>query len=160
MGLSCPLERQITGGADMRTSQLRFALGVLAAALAFASPAAAEMVTYTATLDGKSEVPPNDSKGTGAVEAKYDTATMKLTWTVTYSGLTGPASAAHFHGPAKAGANAGPIITLATPVTSPATGDATLTKEQAEQLASGMWYLNVHTATHAPGEIRGQLMKK
>ena len=144
----------------MRAFQLRFALWVLAAALGFTAPATADTVTYAATLDGKSEVPPNDSAGTGTVEAKYDTATMRLTWTVTYSGLSGPATAAHFHGPAKAGANAGPIITLATPVMSPATGDATLTKEQAEQLAAGMWYLNVHTATHAPGEIRGQLAKK
>ncbi len=130
------------------------------ALLLFASPAWADTVTYTAALDGKSEVPPNDSKGTGSVEAKYDTATMKLTWTVTHSGMTGPATAAHFHGPAKAGANAGPAITLSQPLASPIKGEATLTPAQADELANGMWYLNVHTAAHGPGEIRGQLMKK
>ena len=131
------------------------------ALLLFASPAAwADTVTYTASLDGKSEVPPNDSKGTGAVEAKYDTATMKLTWTVTHSGMTGAATAAHFHGPAKPGENAGPAITLSQPLASPIKGEATLTKAQADELASGMWYLNVHTAAHPPGEIRGQLTKK
>lgn len=144
----------------MRTRLVRSALGALTTAVLLTSGAAlAETVTYKAKLDGKSEVPPNDSKGTGTVEAKYDPASMKLTWTVTYSGLTGPATAAHFHGPAKPGENAGPIITLAVPLTSPIKGEETLTKAQADELANGMWYLNVHSAAHPPGEIRGQLLK-
>jgi hypothetical protein len=137
-------------------SALRIATLVL---FALATPALAEMVTYRATLKGTDEVPPNDAKGTGMVEAKYDTATMKLSYTVTYSGLTGAATAAHFHGPAKPGVNAGPIITLEK-LDSPIKGEATLTADQAKQLADGLWYLNVHTAVHPPGEIRGQLMKK
>ena len=146
----------------MRTPLVRTALGVLAflGLLVAGAPARAETVTYKAALDGKDEVPPNDSKGTGTVDAKYDTATLKLTWVVTYAGLTGPATAAHFHGPAKPGENAGPVITLSAPLTSPSKGEETLTKEQAADLANGMWYLNVHTAAHPPGEIRGQLMKK
>ena len=128
---------------------------------ASAAPARAEMVAYKAALNGASEVPPNDSKGTGTVDASYDTATKKLTWTVTYSGLTGPATMAHFHGPAPAGANAGPAITLdPAKLASPAKGEATLTDAQAKELATGQWYLNVHTAAHPPGEIRGQLEKK
>jgi hypothetical protein len=126
---------------------------------AAAAPALAETVTYTTALKGADEVPPNDTKGTGMVEAKYDTATMKFAYTVTYSGLTGAATAAHFHGPAKPGANAGPIITLEN-LASPIKGEATLTADQAKDLAAGLWYLNVHTAAHPPGEIRGQLMKK
>src|SRR5262245_31294540 len=143
---------------SMHAAFVRLALLVLFAS-AFAAPALAETITYTTSLKGSEEVPPNDTKGTGMVDAKYDTATMKLTWTVTYSGLTGPATAAHFHGPAKAGVNAGPIITLEN-LASPMKGEATLTAEQAKQLADGLWYLNVHTAAHPPGEIRGQLMKK
>lgn len=145
----------------MRASLHRLVLCASAFLFLFASAATAgaETVTYAAALKGSEEVPPNDSKGTGMVEAKYDTATMKLTWSATYSGMTGPATAAHFHGPAKAGANAGPIITLEK-LESPMKGEATLTAEQAKQLADGLWYLNVHTAAHPPGEIRGQLMKK
>jgi hypothetical protein len=143
----------------MRTA--RTALGALAfaALLAAGTTALAETVAYKAVLDGKHEVPPNDTKGTGSVHAKYDTATMKLSYSVKYSGLSGAATAAHFHGPAKPGDNAGPIITLAAPLASPIKGEETLTKEQADELANGLWYLNVHTAAHPPGEIRGQLVK-
>ena len=146
----------------MRTPFNRFALGVLSFAfvLAGGTPAIAESVTFKANLDGQSEVPANDSKGSGTVDAKYDTASMKLTWTVTYSGLTGPVTAAHFHGPAKPAENAGPVITLSVPLTSPTKGEETLTKAQADELGNGLWYLNVHTAAHPNGEIRGQLMKK
>jgi hypothetical protein len=130
-------------------------------ALALAGAARAEVVVYQADLNGASEVPSNDSKGNGSVEARYDTATKKLVWTATYSGLTGPATAAHFHGPAAAGANAGPVITLdPAKLTSPVNGEATLTDAQAADLAKGLWYLNVHTAAHPPGEIRGQLVRK
>jgi len=138
----------------------RLALPALALALLLSSAALAETVTYMADLKGSDEVPPNDSKGTGMVEAKYDSATMKLTYTVTYSGLSGPATAAHFHGPAKPGSNAGPVITLSGKLDSPIKGEATLTQAQAQDLANGMWYLNVHTAAHASGEIRGQIAKK
>jgi hypothetical protein len=146
----------------MRTPFPRLALGLLSSAflLAAAAPARAETVTYEADLYGKSEVPPTDSKGAGTVEATYDTASRKLKWTVTYIGLSGPATAAHFHGPAKPNENVGPVITLEKPLMSPAKGEAKLTEDQAKDLAAGLWYLNVHTELHPPGEIRGQLMKK
>lgn len=145
----------------MRTRFTRFALGslTLVALLTAGTPALAEMVTYKAALDGAREVPPNDSKATGSVEAKYDTSSKKLTWTVTYAGLSGDATAAHFHGPAKPGVNAGPAITLSGPLASPIKGEATLTGPQAADLEAGLWYLNVHTAKHPPGEIRGQLVR-
>jgi len=123
-------------------------------------PASAEMVSYKADLKGSTEVPPNDSKGTGAVDATYDTTVKKLSWTITYSGLSGPATAAHFHGPAAAGANAGPVVPLSGNLASPIKGDATLTDAQAADLQAGRWYFNVHTAAHADGELRGQVVKK
>lgn len=140
-----------------RLAQTAFAFGLL---IATATPALAETLAYNADLKGASEVPPNDSKGTGMVAAKYDTATKKLTWTVTYKDLTGPATAAHFHGPAATGVNAGPQITLEGNLASPIKGEATLSDAQSADLAKGNWYLNVHTAVHEPGEIRGQLVKK
>ena len=140
-----------------RLAQIALAFGLL---IATAPSALAETITYSAELKGASEVPPNDSKGTGTLVAKYDTATKKLTWTATYKDLTGPPTAAHFHGPAAPGVNAGPQITLEGSLASPIQGEATLTDAQSADLAKGDWYLNVHTAAHPPGEIRGQLLKK
>ena len=65
-------------------------------AIALAGLASAEVVNLKAALNGASEVPANDSKGSGSVTATYDTASKKLTWKGSYSGLTGPATAAHF----------------------------------------------------------------
>jgi hypothetical protein len=133
----------------------------LSAMLTAGAPSFAATVNYTADLKAASEVPPNDSKGTGALTGTFDTTSKKLTYSATYSGLSGPATAAHFHGPAAAGANAGPVLPIApTALASPIKGEATLTDAQAADLAAGKWYFNVHTAAHAGGEIRGQVMKK
>ena len=81
-----------------------FSAAVAAATLVLSAAAAgAETMNFKADLTGPAETPPTDSKGTGTLSATYDTATKTLTWTVDYSGLTGPAIAAHFHGPAPAG---------------------------------------------------------
>ena len=146
----------------MRMNPIRPALAAVAlsAFLLTGMPAFADMVGYKAILDGKSEVPATAAKGTGAVDASYDTMTKKLSWTVTYTGLTGPATAAHFHGPAAIGANAPPVVPLSGAMTSPIKGDAVLTDAQATDLAAGKLYFNIHTDTNKGGELRGQVVKK
>ena len=134
-----------------------FATLVLGAAVAFAGPAFADK--YKVTLDAKSEVPPNASPATGSADVDYDPVTKKLTWTLTYSGLTGPATAAHFHGPADAGKAAGVKVPIPGAASSPAEGSATLTDEQAADFLAGKYYINVHTAANPGGEIRGQVTK-
>ena len=90
--------------------------------------------------------------------SSFDTATRNLTWTVTYSGLSGPAAGAHFHGPGEAGKNAGIVLPFQSP-TSPIKGSQTLTEAQTADLLAGKWYVNVHTAANPGGEIRGQMVK-
>ncbi len=144
------------------TSIIRAGLtGLCVAALLALAPAAfAETQNYAAVLNAAAEVPANDSKGTGALTAAYDTASKKLTYSVTYTGLSGPAAAAHFHGPADAKTNAGVVVPVKEMSASPLKGEATLTDAQAADLAAGKWYFNVHTAANKGGEIRGQVMKK
>ncbi len=142
----------------MRISILAAALSAAAMALS-AAAAKAETINFKADLTGPAETPPTDSKGTGTLAATYDTATKTLTWTVDYSGLTGPAMAAHFHGPAPVGKPAPVEVPLKAPLDSPMKGSATLTDAEAKDLMDGMMYFNIHTAEHKPGEIRGQLEK-
>jgi hypothetical protein len=122
-------------------------------------PAQAEMLSFKADLVGASEVPPTTSKGAGTADLTYDTATKKLSYKVTYTGLTGPATMGHIHGPAAVGKNAPVAIPFANP-TSPIDGSATLTAGQEADLLAGMMYVNVHTADNKGGEIRGQVVKK
>ena len=87
----------------------RSALAALALAGLFASGfAQAAPVSFAVPLSGGEQVPPITSSGTGSAELTFDPATRVVTWSIAYSGLSGPATMAHFHGPAAAGAN-GPV---------------------------------------------------
>lgn len=129
-----------------------------AATGSIASMASAETITYRATLTGTAEVPPTTSAGTGTLGATFDTVTKKLSWTVTYAGLTGPATMAHFHGPAKEGVAAPVMVPIKGELASPINGEAELTADQAKALQAGEMYFNIHTAANKPGEIRGQVV--
>jgi hypothetical protein len=136
-----------------------FQKAVVVSVLALASIAAqAATVNLKATLNASSEVPPNTSVGTGMLTATLDTTTNELKYHVTFSGLTGAATAAHFHGPAAPGANGAPQVPVKmSPIVSPIDGKGTLTPAQAKELLDGKWYLNIHTKANPNGEIRGQL---
>jgi CHRD domain len=144
----------------MRLTLLRHAVAgtAIAVLLAFGSASYAETAQFKADLKGSAEVPPNQTTGSGTITATYDTSTKQLTWNGSYSGLTGPATAAHFHGPAEPGKNAGVAVPI-TPATSPLHGSATLTDAQASDLMAGGWYVNIHTEANKGGELRGQLVK-
>jgi hypothetical protein len=137
------------------------AIALLAIGAVLAAPARAETVNLGADLSAREEVPPNTSSGTGRADIRLDTTSGNLNWTVNYSGLTGPLTAAHFHGPAAPGANAGVIVPISGPGgSSPLSGMATLSPQQVQDVLAGRWYVNVHTAAHPGGEIRGQVVKR
>ena len=140
---------------------LRAALAATAAVVLVAgcamSPGASKEVNFMTQLRPANEVPPAASNATGQVNAVLTKDTNVLRWQLTYSGLSGPATAGHFHGPAMAGANAGVAVPFTGVVTSPMSGQATLTAAQVADLLDGKWYANIHTAQFPGGEIRGQL---
>ncbi len=138
---------------------LRSALLGCALALGVVSAAPAATLYFEATMKGSSEVPPTTSEGTGKTMATLDTVSKSFSYRVTFDKLSGAATAAHFHGPAAPGKNAGVVVPIdGKNPTSPAFGSATLTDPQIKDLEAGKWYVNVHTAAHPGGEIRGQVM--
>ena len=115
------------------------------------------LIALTTQMRGANEVPPNPSNAIGQVDAVFNKETSVLRWQLSYSGLSGPATAGHFHGPALVGANAGVSLPFTGAITSPMSGQATLTAVQAADLLAGRWYANIHTARYPGGEIRGQM---
>jgi hypothetical protein len=147
-----------------RRSVLGYAVGSAAGAvlLSTGKPSQAAPMKFKADMNGASEVPPTTTSGKGTVTASYDPATKMLTWEGNFSGLSGPATAAHFHGPAEAGKNAAPTVWISEKgqnLSSPFKGSATLTEAQADDLQKGLLYANVHTDANKGGEIRGQVVK-
>lgn len=133
----------------------RFVSAALLTVAGCANIAYADVVALTGTL---SAAPNATSVGIGTVEATLNTQTNELKWKVNYSGLSDPAGAAHFHGPAEPGQNAGVVLGFKGSMESPITGDATITPAQANDLLSGKWYVNIHTKAYPGGEIRAQVM--
>ncbi|OUL98397.1 CHRD domain-containing protein [Variovorax sp. JS1663] len=134
--------------------------GVATAALAGCGMmSSSNTASFSGSMNAASEVPPNMTRGSGLVEAWLNRDTNVLKYKIIYTGLSGPATAAHFHGPAAAGENAGVALPFANPA-SPIEGQATLTPAQAADLSAGKWYANIHTAANPNGEIRGQLLPK
>jgi CHRD domain len=111
----------------------------------------------TAKLNNAQEVPkPSASGGSG----KFTGTLMgrSLTWKLTFTHLSGPATAAHIH-LAKRG-KAGPVaVPLCGPCRSGVHGKTTVPAKVARALKTGGAYVNVHTAKNANGEIRGQIKK-
>jgi hypothetical protein len=129
------------------------------------SVAQAAPMSFSVPLNGSEQVPPVQTKGTGDAKLTYNPDTRVLTWNVRYNDLSSQVTMAHFHGPAKEGANAKPVIWMTKkgqattlPTSGDITGEATLTQDEAKDLVAGQYYINVHTKEHPDGEIRGQVM--
>lgn len=127
--------------------------------VAFGAAAQQKPVQFHATLNAASEVPPGQSSAAGKLQATLDPQAHELRYTLTYENLSGPATAAHFHGPADPGKNAGVQVPI-EPFNSPASGAAKLSEQQEADLQAGKWYVNVHTKAQPAGEIRGQMEKE
>ena len=137
---------------------LKSAVLAIAVLLSAAAGAAqADTIHFGATLTGADEVPPNTTTGKGELIAELESEERVLTYRASASGLTGPAVAAHFHGPAAPGSNAPPVVVVPDPTA--ISGAVLLTPQQVDDLMAGKWYFNIHTKANPGGEIRGQVKK-
>jgi hypothetical protein len=133
------------------------ALAIVGVALA---SSASTVHNYKSALAPGAEVPrpkaPATAKGrfTATVTANGNVRTIR--WTLTFSGLSGKAMAAHIH-KGKVGVSGGVLISLCGPCKTGQTGQAKISKDAADVLERGLAYVNVHTARNAAGEVRGQL---
>ena len=121
--------------------------------------ARAEVVKLQAELKGSNEVPPNTSAASGTAEATFDTDTKILTYTVTYSGLSGTGDGRPFPWAQRGGQerrHRPAVQDGAEP--DPWRGDSDR-QSQAADLLAGKWYANIHTGGNPGGELRGQMMK-
>lgn len=119
---------------------------------------------FVAHLTGSQVSPtPTGSPGTGTATVDLNNAETMITVNLSFADLEGPATAAHIHGPAPAGSNAGVLFPF-TGVPSATSGSIptqsfAITPTQVSYLESGLLYVNVHSTVFADGEIRGQLAR-
>ena len=129
---------------------------VAAVAVVMAGAAHATIVNMTAQLDGLQESPPNASPAGGTATAVVDTDANTLSYTLTFSGLTATQTAAHIHGFANPGTNAGVLFGIG--VGSPLSNTWNYSEAQEANILAGLCYFNVHSGNFPGGEIRGQLL--
>lgn len=132
------------------------ALAAVAAFVATPTRAAAQIVIFNEAMTGAQQVPPNASPATGSGCLILNQATHTLRYAIGFEGLTAPETAAHIHGFAPAGANAGILFPL--PLGNPKVGSVTTTAAQEANLIAGLAYVNIHTTAFPGGEIRGQVL--
>lgn len=139
-----------------RASLAAAALAAGLAACAQPSPTRDEM--FEARLSGAQEVPAVATSGSGEAQLRFNQQAQLLHWKVSHAGLSGPVTGGHIHGPAGPDQNAPPVIPFTVNLNAATiSGQLRITPEQFNQLRSGQWYVNLHTARHPQGEVRGQL---
>jgi hypothetical protein len=121
----------------------------------YGSYATSPIVNYAGTFAKSS--PSYITNATGTVKATFNTSTLQLSYQLTWDSLSTLPIAMHFH-------DDGPVIVPINgyPATQSGTvqGVATLTSQQAQDLAAGLIYAMIHTSTYTSGEIQAYLKKQ
>lgn len=116
------------------------------------------VLPFTVLLSGAAEIPAVNTTATGLGTLTIEGS--NLTYNISFSGLSGPASAGHIHAPADATNNTAPMIQFTVPAATSGTifGTTSITADQLSYILNGMAYVNIHTPLNPGGEIRGQIV--
>lgn len=144
----------------MRNARIRTGAVGIVGLVVSAGTAQAQTLHFNFIIEGAQVVPAVNTPGIGVGDVFLNIQTNELRWNIGFTQLSGEVTAAHFHGPAPFGSNAGVQvdITSTEPITSPIIGMTTITAGQSADLQAGLWYVNIHTARNPGGEIRGQIV--
>lgn len=120
-----------------------------------------DMMMVLGSLAGASVLPtPIATADAGNVTGTFNKATNELTYLVTFSGLSGPLVAGHFHIGVPP-SNVGSVHAVSfTELASPITGKETRTSAGREALMAGNMYVNLHTQASKDGEVRANVVVK
>jgi hypothetical protein len=124
-------------------------------------PGQASIIKLTANIDGAQANAGSGtgSPGSGSASMLFDDVSNIFSWDISWSGLIGNVTVAHFHGPASPNQNAGVQVPIDT-LFNPTSGSAMISTVQATDLLAGLWYVNIHTDISPGGEIRGQVVRE
>jgi hypothetical protein len=161
-----------------------FCLSLLCAAMVAACESSTDVVPvaqFAANLNGANEKPnPVTTAATGVFAAQIHPVNKTLSYSLSWTGLSGSITGAHIHGPSDANGVAGILVnfqalpagstngTITTGAAGAASGNvdlklavtATVSGDSLRKLFdAGQLYVNVHTAANPGGEIRGQIVK-
>lgn len=127
-------------------------------------PARASAETqWACTLSGTQALPPNSSLASGTCDLSLRGGQIHAT--LTWRDLSCPVLQVEFHGPAGPGEK-GPLLWAFTPdargprTWSPVEAGFDVSHTQGDLLRDGRVYVDVRTAIHPGGEIRGQLTER
>ena len=132
---------------------------------------------FTSALSASNEIPTNPSTATAT--ANYTVSGSTVSYSVTYSGLSGPPTVSHIHVGTET-VNGGVVVPFSglpaaasgtfsgtfdsSNVAAGAAGGVTITKNDLNSLLNamknGQVYTNIHTTARPNGEIRGQILPK
>ena len=140
---------------DRNVGLARLVLSAVLVLLLLGVTGVASAAEIAVTLSGDQVVPPvtTAAKGTGTITIGDDRA---VSGSIQTTGIDGTAAHIHLAAPGQNGPVAVPLAKTGAGAWAVAAG-AKLTEAQYEAYKAGNLYVNVHSAAHPGGEIRGQL---
>ncbi|MBC7899364.1 MAG: CHRD domain-containing protein, partial [Saprospiraceae bacterium] len=137
------------------------ALTIILSAMMFSITAAAQQ-KFSVYLNGRQEVPANNSTGSGTCFVTINATETQVAVECNYRSLSSSVVGAHIHENGPVGVN-GPIL-FNFNYTGGVTGSIgpltfATTPAQVADMRANKWYINIHTSNFTGGEIRGQVKR-